>query len=67
MCDSDLAEFANALDCIAQCFYFSLQGCMVTQVHVEIKHRREPGGRGAGSGSFTKVADAVPVEEMERY
>ena len=32
LCDPELKEYAETLDIIAECFYCSLQACMVVQV-----------------------------------
>jgi len=48
ICIPELRDFRDAADCISQAFYCSLQACMVTQIHAELKHQR--------GQSFTQVA-----------
>eukprot|EP00614_Pseudopedinella_elastica_P038240 CAMPEP_0181263306 /NCGR_PEP_ID=MMETSP1097-20121128/2514_1 /TAXON_ID=35684 /ORGANISM="Pseudopedinella elastica, Strain CCMP716" /LENGTH=196 /DNA_ID=CAMNT_0023362093 /DNA_START=28 /DNA_END=618 /DNA_ORIENTATION=+ len=56
--DPELKDCASIVDCFAEVFYCSLQACMVTQVHVEMKYRR---GQGQAGGYTQAPTDEVPV------
>ena len=73
--DDSARDCADLLDCISQVFYCSLQSCMVTQVHLELKYQRgEMEKSGTDGPAFyravpsdeTPVARPVNSEEMDR-
>ena len=37
LCDPEMKEYSDALDLCSECSYFSMQGCMVVQTHIELK------------------------------
>ncbi|DAZ93958.1 TPA: hypothetical protein N0F65_001093 [Lagenidium giganteum] len=41
ICITELRDVAQILDCIAQCTYMSVQGCMTAQVNVELNRREQ--------------------------
>jgi len=64
MVEPSLQDCAELIRLIAECVYYSVQACMTSQVHHELKYQADKGGVGgpAGGGGSTVVAQPVTAQ-----